>query len=180
METYADKVRAALVKICRNSNTDTVTAAVVAAMMGLETHKAKQPLYATISDMKRRGELVPVGTGKKGVYRYVPVKKNYLRTVMWRLLRSRRKITVEDLQELAGASASYAREWIKMLEKREIVKEMDGGGYRLIEDTVEEPVNIERIEKLRNWREQRKQALTALDKASAAINQAKKTLRGKD
>ena len=172
METFADKVRATLETLSAQS--DTVTAMAIAETLGIKNKKEKQPLYCTISDMKARGELV--STDAKGVYRYVPVKKNYLRTVMWRLLRSRQKVTVEDLQELAGVSENYAYEWLRMLEKREVVIRMKGGTYRLTEDPVDEPLNTERIMRLRDWRKRQKQALSALDQASAAIDQAREAL----
>ena len=175
MTTFAEKVRAALGELTRES--DVVPASALADALGLDNYKAKRPMYSVIKDMRERGELVQAG--QKGVYRFTPVKKTFLRTVMWRVLRSRQKVTVEDLQELAGASKSYAQEWLNMLERREIIKRMKGraGLYRLIEDVVVEPVNTDRIEKLKNWRRQRKEALLALDQASVAIDRARDALK---
>jgi len=172
METFADKVRGVFRNLGKENKT--VTAKAVAAALGLESYDAKRPLYTTITDLKERGELIP--GGKNGVYYVVPkplVKQTYVRTVMWRLLRSRKNVTIEDLQELAGASEPYAREWLNMLEKRGVVKKMDAGNYRLIEDPVDEPINTDRAERLRKWREQKKKALSALDKASEAIEEAR-------
>ena len=51
---------------------------------------------------------------------------------MWRILQSRKVVTYDDLQELAGVSRSYAQEWMATLIKRNVVKKTDSGKYRLV------------------------------------------------
>lgn len=172
MESMAGKVRNALKKLGRSG--EEISASALAEHMGLRTHKKKIPLYATLTDMRKRGEVISI---KKGVYQFKPIKKTLLRTIMWRILRAGKKASVEDLMELAGASEAYAQEWLRMLEKREIVKKMKGGIYRLVDDVVIEPENTERVERMRNWRKKKKLAMAALDKASKAIDTAKKALK---
>ena len=179
MGTFADKVRTVF-RDLGNNEAKIVTAKDAAAALGLTSYAEKQPLYATISDMKARGELRRAG--KNGAYYVVsdaPVNTLRIRTVMWRLLRARKKVTVEELRELAGASESYAVEWLKMLVKRGVVKKMSADSYHLIEDPVDEPINTDRIERLRTWRQQKKQALSALNKAAEAIEEAKTALNEK-
>ena len=88
-----------------------------------------------------------------GVYNYRGKQggKPEIQEVMWRLLRSRRTVTVEDLQEMAEAEESYVLEWLRMLIRRGIVRE-SGGSYQMIKDTVEMPRNDEKAERLRRLR----------------------------
>ncbi|MBA3012941.1 MAG: hypothetical protein KKF12_18525 [Proteobacteria bacterium] len=65
-------------------------------------------------------------------------EKTQIKTIMWRLLRSRKVVTYEDLQELAGASRSYAQEWMATLIKREVVRKLSKGRYQLINDAAPE------------------------------------------
>lgn len=58
--------------------------------------------------------------------------KPRLKTVMWRLLQSRKVVTYDDLQELAGVSRCYAQEWMATLIKRGIVRKLSKGRYQLI------------------------------------------------
>lgn len=172
METMAGKVRAAFAALSLEG--ETVCVKDVMAHLDLVTHADKRPVYTILSDMRQRGELTRVDGSS--VYQYHPVKKALVRSKMWRILRARKKVTASDLQELSGASSHYAKEWLQMLAKQEIIKKMKGGVYRLIEDPVEEPVNNDRAARLRGWRKQKKQALSALNQASEAIEHAKQAL----
>lgn len=171
MKAIAQKVRDAFREIGEDKE---VSAAQLAVHLGLKTGRQKAPFYCALTDMRKRGEIVNIS---RGVYRFKDVpKKPFVRTVMWRVLRSRKKVNTEDLMELAGASEPYAKEWLRILEKRKIVKKMKGGSYRLINDVVKEPVSKERAERLKDWRKRRKEAMAALDRASMAIDNAKKIL----
>lgn len=61
-------------------------------------------------------------------------EKPRLKTIMWRLLQSRKVVTYDDLQELAGVSRSYAQEWMSTLIKREIVRKLSKGRFQLMGD----------------------------------------------
>lgn len=65
--------------------------------------------------------------------------KASLKTVMWRLLKIRKTMTYDDLQELAGVSRSYAQEWMATLIRRGVVKKLGSGKYTLINETRHEP-----------------------------------------
>jgi hypothetical protein len=65
--------------------------------------------------------------------------KDPLKIIMWRLLKIRKTMTYDDLQELAGVSRSYAQEWMATLIKRGVVKKIGNGKYRLIDSPRPEP-----------------------------------------
>ena len=62
-------------------------------------------------------------------------EKIHLKTVMWRILRARKVVSYDDLQELSGASRVYAQEWMSTLVKREVVEKLSGGRYRLVDES---------------------------------------------
>lgn len=65
-------------------------------------------------------------------------EKTRLKTIMWRLLRARKVISYDELQELAGVSRSYAQEWMATLIKRQVVRKLSKGRYQLINDAAPE------------------------------------------
>ncbi|MBC2703981.1 hypothetical protein [Desulfobacula sp.] len=156
-----------------------IKAAQLAEALNLTSRKDKNPLYRTIQDFVVRGEVKRL---RHGVYKYVELpSKNELKSIMWRLLRARKIITIDDLEQLSGASREYVTEWLRMLEKRKIVKRLEDGRCRLINDTVIEPKDNDKAFKYRKIRRKKKrEALTALDQASAAIKTAKEALQALD
>lgn len=93
------------------------------------------------------------------------MSKLQLWTIMWRTLRVRKTLTVDDLIELSGASRYYAKNFLRRLIKREIVRAIKIGRkwkYQLINDPVIMP-EILRSEKASKIRAEKK-------KVSAAIN----------
>ena len=139
--------------------------------------KEKQPMYRVLNDLRKTGEVHRV---RRGVYVYNGKNKKppELQEIMWRILRARRTVTIDDLVELAGASREYAEEWLYMLARRDVVKrtgnrQNGGWKYRLIQDVVERPCNTEKTEKLRRIRRQKREALAALEAAELAIRKAK-------
>jgi hypothetical protein len=156
-----------------------ISAKQLISALKLTNQKDKHDVYRTLHDFVKRGEIKSL---EPGVYRYVGISsKKELKSIMWRLLRARRTVTIEDIQELSGASRKYVVEWLKMLEKREIVRQFKGGKYRLVNDTVVEPENAEKAFRYRELRRKQKQeALTALNDASIAIDTAKMALSALD
>ena len=142
---------------------------------GIQTRKDMRHMYRTIIDFVRAGE---IERAERGVYRYrgKPAGRPQIQLIMWRILRARRAVTIEDLQELAGASAAYAKQWLMMLARRQIVRKLSNGKYHLIQDPVEMPRDEEKAEKLRTIRERKKAALKALDHAFSAIADARKAI----
>ncbi|MDX9785476.1 MAG: hypothetical protein RBT11_01775 [Desulfobacterales bacterium] len=167
---FADKVRKMMEEMGRGGRE--LTVADIALALDLISDADKGPLYRVLCDFRKTGEVERIGSG---VYRYAgkgrsaPPEK---RLVMWRLLRARRVVSIEDLQELAGASLLYAQEWLLMLTRRNIVRMMDNGKYMMISDPVVMPANEDKAEYLRRHR----MALKALDEAAQAIDAARTAL----
>ncbi len=142
----------------------------IADRLGIALPKTRKRLHTTIRDLLRAGEIERRG---EGVYAWKEkARKTERREVMWRLLRARVFVTVEDLQEMAGVSREYAEEWIRMLVKKEIVRKT-GKAYRLVSDPVEMPENTEKAGQLRDLRKR-------MAEAAALLRKAVQTLEGPD
>ena len=122
----------------------------------------------SLSDMYKAGRIRRVS---QGMYTLAAADKPEIRKVMWRLLRMRRAVAIGDLQEMAGASERYAREWLQMLEKKEIVRH-EGGIWRLLVDMVDMPEDDAAAEKYRKLREKKK------GQAMADLQHAKELMAG--
>jgi len=143
------------------------------------TRKDHQRIRDVLHELRETGEIVRMGRGQ---YSYAgrSKKKNELREVMWRVLRARRNVTVEDLMELAGASERYAREWLGMLVRRGVLSH-HADRYRMIADPIDMPSDEDKAQALRLLRQMKKtRALEALDEASAAIAEARKLIESCD
>lgn len=134
------------------------------------TRKDHQRIRDVIRELRKTGEIVRMGRGQ---YSYAgrAKKTNEIRKIMWRVLRARRNVTVEDMMELCGASENYATEWLRMLVRRGVLSQKNGR-YRMISDPIDMPSNEEKARALRLLRE-RKKTLEALDRAAAAIVEAR-------
>ena len=140
----------------------------------------KQVMYRVIRDFVKAGEISRV---RRGVFVCNRKDKSpELQEVMWRYLRIKKIVTIDDLVAVSRASREYAAEWVYMLARREIVEKIRLGGarkYRLISDPVIMPVNDENRKKLRRLRRKKqRQALVALGEAQNAISRARKALEG--
>jgi hypothetical protein len=93
---------------------------------------------------------------------------------MRHILRARRVVSLEDLQELAGASRDYSYEFLRLLMDQEVVRRLSDDGYQLIQDPVLLPEDEPKKRKLRERRVRK--ALAALERAEAAIAEARKEL----
>lgn len=139
-------------------------------------------LWQTVQDLRRRGELVasPQAGRQRGKSWFFtgrgggslsPRKAE----IMWRVIRARRLVTLADLQEMAGVSLDYAREFVRRLVRLGVLLKA-GAGWRLIHDPVEVPRDGDKAEYLRRWREQKKQARAAIEEAEAALARARAAL----
>jgi len=166
-KTFAGKVR----KIMQDLKGREISTQDIAVMLDMVSDADKRVLYRILIDFRHSDEIERV---KKGVYIYKGKKcKPQLQEVMWRVLRDRRKVTVDDLVEMAGAEESYVKEWLQMLVRREIVRKYKNGNYLMIKDPVDMPRNEEKAQKLRRIRAKKKKALDALDKAVTAALEAR-------
>ena len=174
-ETFAGRLRDAARSLGRAGSTFTVKD--LGHAMGIKTYAEHDTIRSALRDFLRRGEMVRTAPG---VFRYQerPTVKPQIRERMWRILRARRRVTVEDLQELAGASRSYAEEWLRMLTKRAVVRKCGGGVFRMVEDPVAMLSNDEKAEQLRELRARKKAALAALEKAEVSLTVARNFVSG--
>lgn len=169
-EGFAGQVRQALKDM---ASTEPVHVQNVARKLDLVSNADKQPMYKVFRDFLKSGEIERTETdmflykGKKSE------QKPELREIMWRVLRARRSVTVEDLVELSGADTGYAKEWLGMLRRQEVVKvqphqtKPGAKTYVLADDPVIMPTDDTKAAKLRASRDRKKEALNKLD---AVIN----------
>lgn len=178
--TFADSIRQAARELA-GRGLGAFTLDELAVALKIQTSAKKKKLASTLYDFKRAGEIIGVD---RSVYRFscgagTPACRPQIRHKMWKILRARKSVTAADLQELAGASKSYAQEWLRMLARREIVKRLSGSPigrakYQLIKDSLEPPTDEKKAARLRGLRNKKKrQALEALKRAAADIETAR-------
>ena len=120
-------------------------------------------LCNTMSELTQAGRLrrVDKGTYEPPEGPRTPDKQE----CMWRILRMRRTLTADDLQEMAGVSRDYALEWLRLCVKQGLAEKTqrpnEPAHWRLVAAVeAEAPVNSEKAEKLRALRRRRKELLT--------------------
>ena len=100
---------------------------------------------------------------------------------MWRLLKMRRRVTVDDLVEMAGVSRDYAREWLLILVRREVARKIQEPGkaglWVLINDTAEMPLDENKAARLRGIRLKKKQVISKLDAIDTALGDIRQILK---
>lgn len=179
-QTLAGQVRAAAQKLGAEGRI--FTAAEVAAACDMVCNAEKRPLYRALRDFAQAGELERVPGCARASYIYKGRSRApELQEVMWRLLRARRRVAAADMQELAGAGEAYVRQWLRMLERRGIVKKIADGRSRsdgasiwqMVADPVVLPRDDQRADTQRRRRAEKKKAIAALDRAWAAIVEAR-------
>jgi hypothetical protein len=153
----------------------------IAPYLDLVFRDHKQPLHAALRDLKNRGKLVRVRTG---VYKTAApaIKPAEKQAKMWRLLRSMRTATVDDMVAMAGVKAGYAKEFFQSLARQGIVRRIDSptgnkpAKYQMIADPVKMPKNQKKLARLRAIRRAKKHAETAIDQAAESMIGATKAL----
>lgn len=152
----------------------------------IQTGHDHKRMLSTLSDLARTSKIVRV---RQGVYSAVSKKPAPdQREVMWRTMRMRKVVTLADLQEFAGVSKYYAKEWLQMLVKRGIAMRQGPAdkcaphSWRLIKfDQVEMPVDTEKAERLRKIRAKKKQAIEKrLDTIDVAVTDIRANLNDLD
>ncbi len=179
--SFAQKVLDTLVVLAQDGSGEVTVTDLSDALM-LQTTLEHKRMLNTLSDLKLSGRVARV---RQGVYSPADRKRPAeIRAVMWRILRMRRSVTLEDLMEMAGASREYAAEWLYMLERRGVVrKHYQGGGnkprlWQLLKDSVEMPEDTEKAEALKLLRRKKKQQITtALDDISEAMGRVRTILK---
>lgn len=155
---FADKIRKACISLGSGGSVLGTDEIFERAM--IQTYADKKRAWSSLRDMVRAGEVERVDRGK---YRYLGKKSTAPKkqTVMWRFLRMRRVVTVDDLVVASASSAEYVREWLRGLARKDIVKKREDGAYVLTTDVAaaEPPRDEDKAEKLRELRRRQKQSL---------------------
>ena len=168
--SFAKQVRDSLAELTADSG-KAATTDEISIKLRLMTHTDHKRLINTLSEMSRDGKIERTG---KGMYK--SIQRNAKPTIcerMWSVLRMRKRVNVEDLMVLAGASNDYAKEWLRALERQDVVAKQGEGNldactWVLIKDTIDMPQNAAKAERLRDLRKSKKtQAVAALLRSTA-------------
>lgn len=142
--------------------------------MGVKTYTEENKIRLWLKDFLKRGEMRRVAPGRY-VYAGQDRGTEEKRQRMWRVLRARRAVTAADLQELAGASAEYAWEWLRALKRQGLVAKT-GRTWRLLHDPVEMPTMRDNAEKIRRLRAAHKALADELARIEQALAQSRRAL----
>lgn len=154
------------------------TTEAISIELGLKTRQEHRKLTSTLRDLQRSGRLQRIATGMYGppLQKKLPNK----REIMWRILKMRRRVSVEDLMEMAGVSRAYAKEWLRVLVKREVVRKHQQPGqagiWQLINDSADMPEDVNKAARLRNLRLQQKKAVALIDTTLQRLQSASEAL----
>lgn len=179
-DSFSNRVRQALMRLSGRSVDGRVVNADLSEALDLVGTVDKRPMYAALKDLRKAGEVERVAPGIH-VYIGKPSGGPDIRAAMWSVVRMRKRFTIADLQELAGASKEYAKEYVILLVRRGVVERIGRPGgtyiYRLLHDPgTDPPENDERAARLRRVRAAKKAAVEGLDQAGRAIIAATKLL----
>jgi hypothetical protein len=162
-DSFTNQVLAKVLELAA-TNRGEVTTDAMSRGMECKTRQEHHRMLKTLRDLHRQGRIVRLNQGVYG-----PVqgfKQPDKRSVMWRVLRTRRRVTVEDLVVMAEVSPRYAKEWLATLVKREVVRKQQQPGligtWQLINDTVEMPEDDAKSTKLREIRRKKKEAVAGV------------------
>ena len=177
-QSFAKDVLDMLKTVCRELP-GPAEAGAISSRLCLRTRKEHKRLLNTLSDLSRQGRIVRVS---QGVYAEAkPAAEPDKREVMWRLLKMRRRGTVDDLVEMAGVSRDYAREWLLILVRREVARKIQEPGkaglWVLINDTAEMPLDENKAARLRGIRLKKKQVISKLDAIDTALGDIRQILK---
>lgn len=135
----------------------------------IQNQRRHKILVDTLSDLYKAGRVRRL---RQGVYAMVAKDAApEIREVMWRVLRVRNVVTLEDLQEMAGASEEYAMEWLRTLERRELVTKLGNGRWQICTSEVSAPEltdNADKLKRIRRYKKLRGYILVARHHIRAA------------
>lgn len=135
--------------------------------LGLVYGREKRPLYSTLRDFCKTGEIQKIRTG---VYQYVgKTRPPEYQQVMWRILRKRKTVTAEALVETSGASRAYVTQWLRRLVKHGVLRKNPNGSHTLIHDPMDMPKDEEKAAYLRGLRAARKEAEAFVNRLTGMI-----------
>jgi len=153
----------------------------LAVALDLVSDAEKRSMYRVLADLRKQNEVRRV---RPGVHIYLGRPgDDELRQKLWRVFRRLRTVTTDDLVELTGAGEGYAKEFLRMLVKRDVARRIDDpkrknkSKYQMISDPVKMPEDEEKARRLRKLRRRKKrEVLAALNAAELAIRKARECL----
>ena len=178
-DSFAAKVRQAVQELSAKGVECSTTN--VSVQLRIKTTKDHNKMLNALCDMCQVGKLVRV---RVGVYalpppiKPVPVgwapptspEKEQKQQVMWRVLRMRKSLVLNDLVSMAMVSRDYAAQWLRGLLRNGVVRQ-DGELYRLLVDTVTMPEMTDNADRLRALRERKKgEVLSMVEVAQQALS----------
>lgn len=180
-QSYAGSVLAKALELAAAGNGE-ATVADISAAMNTHTRVQHKRVMNILSEHARDGRLHRI---RQGVYGPLPAaaRQPDKREVMWRLLKMRRRVTLDDLIEMAGVSREYAREWLAMLAKHDVVRKAQTAlnapaVWTLVNDTVAMPIADDKAAKLRALRLKKKEAIAGkLDAIDTALGEVRQILQ---
>lgn len=144
-------------------NNGVVTSDALSIALGIKTRLEHKRLLNVLSELHLAGRLRRIETGRYSAPMWQP--KPDRRQRMWRILKMRRRVQVDDLVEMAEVSRDYAKEWLRMLVKQgAVIKHQDPGGkgtWQLLGDLTTMPEDTDKASRLRAIRKRQKQQLLA-------------------
>ncbi len=185
-QSFAKTVLAAVQEIAAKNNGEASCDAISTAVW-MQTKAPHKRLLNTLCDLYRTKRIMRI---RQGVYGpMVDEKQPDKREVMWRVFRMRRVVTVADLQEMAGVSPIYAKEWLELLSRRGVAVRITPAtnqnnhphSWRIINsDSAECPVDSDKAARLRDLRRKKKEAihgrLDAIDTVLGEVRQLLNTM----
>lgn len=162
--SFAKQVRDTLAELTADSGKAASTDE-ISIRLRLMTNKEHKRLINTLSEMSRDGKIERVD---KGLYRPIAaaIAPATISERMWSILRMRKRVNVEDLMVMAGAGNDYAKEWLRALERQDVVAKqgegnLDSCSWVLIKDTIDMPQNDAKADRLRDLRKSKKEQVMA-------------------
>jgi hypothetical protein len=129
----------------------------IAEVLDATGREGSKKIYTALRDLCRANKALRVSPGFYRAVRPAAGRITCKNEVMWRLLRAKRTLTVEDIQALSSVSEAYAREWLRALTHRGIVVKERNGAFRLVRDLGPKPPDLAgNAEKCAAWREKQK------------------------
>ena len=175
--SFTEKVRQAAQRLKKRGEEPFGTGDVGHEMF-IQTREDHKKMLNAVYELRKQDEIISVARGR---YEYVPKSTRQLKDKLWRVVRAKRKFTLDDLVELTGAKRIYCKEFVALLIRRGIVRKITSPGvlavYRMIEDPGPElEPDRDKADKLREIRERRKEWEAALAAAEQQLVEAQKSL----
>ena len=179
MKTVLDKTLKLAAK-----NGGSVSVGKIYPALAAQHPKERKRILNILSDLVRQERLSRIS---QGVYGPVPSIGKPLdkRMIMKNIVNIRKRVTVEDLMEMADVTGTYAREWLRLmtangaLRKEQYAPGMQATWYR-VREIVEVPNDTAKAEKLREIRRQKKQISDRLDVIDRGLGEIRTILDSMD